>query len=329
MRKTDETREEKTQRAREILRKLKRHRPDARIELNFSTPLELLVATVLAAQCTDQRVNEVTRSLFMRYRSAQDYAQADPHTLEREIEATGFFRQKAKALIGIGRELGTKHGGKVPQTMEELVALPGVGRKTANVVLGSALGIAAGIVVDTHVQRVAAMRRIVRSCAVLMWRLFTKGPSRALLLWKAYRCLRRAASSRETLAAYRLLEFSGGEHGVASIPDVCRVGRAVHVASRLLPARAACLAKSMACCMMLRERGVPCRVRIGVKPEGEALTAHAWVEYLLGQYDTREIVRCLWRGEEGFVALDADRQGSRRALGCVQGSFAGRVTPDG
>jgi len=150
-----ETHEERAQRARAILRKLKRHRPDARIELNFSTPLELLVATVLSAQCTDQRVNEVTRSLFMRYRSAQDYAQADPHTLEREIEATGFFRQKAKALIGIGRELGTKHGGKVPQTLEELVALPGVGRKTANVVLGSALGVAAGIVVDTHVQRVA------------------------------------------------------------------------------------------------------------------------------------------------------------------------------
>ena len=150
-----ETQEEKAQRARAILRKLKRHRPDAHIELRFSNPLELLVATVLAAQATDQRVNEVTASLFERYRTAQDYATADEATLEQEIKSTGFFRQKAKSVIAIGQELVARHGGKVPQTMAEMVALPGVGRKTANVVLGNAMGVCSGIVVDTHVQRVS------------------------------------------------------------------------------------------------------------------------------------------------------------------------------
>jgi len=150
-----EAREERAQRARVVLRKLKGERPDARIELEFGNPLELLMATVLAAQCTDQRVNEVTRTLFKRYPTARDYANAHREKLEQEIRPTGFFRQKAKALIAIGKELAEKHGGKVPQTMEELTALPGVARKTANVVLGSAMGIPAGIVVDTHVQRVS------------------------------------------------------------------------------------------------------------------------------------------------------------------------------
>ncbi len=147
--------EERGQRARAILRRLKQTRPDARHELRFSNPLELLVATVLAAQATDQRVNEVTQALFRDYPTAQDYANADQAKLEQEIMPTGFFRQKAKSLIAIGKELVARHGGKVPQTVTELVALPGVGRKTANVVLGSAMGISSGIVVDTHVQRVS------------------------------------------------------------------------------------------------------------------------------------------------------------------------------
>ncbi|UCH34581.1 MAG: endonuclease III [Armatimonadota bacterium] len=150
-----ETQEERAQRARAILRELKRARPDARIELEFSNPLELLVATVLAAQCTDKKVNEVTRTLFKRYPTAAHYAKADPGKLEQEIRATGFYHQKAKSLVEIGKELAEKHGGDVPRSMSDLVVLPGVARKTANVVLGSAMGIAAGIVVDTHVQRLA------------------------------------------------------------------------------------------------------------------------------------------------------------------------------
>jgi endonuclease-3 len=150
-----ETKDGKAQRAREILRRLKGQRPNARIELEFSNPLELLVATVLAAQATDKRVNEVTRTLFRRYRRAWDYANADLAKLEQEIKATGFYHQKAKALSGIGRALVERHDGEVPRTMEELIALPGVARKTANMVLGNAMGIAAGIVIDRHGQRVA------------------------------------------------------------------------------------------------------------------------------------------------------------------------------
>jgi endonuclease-3 len=147
--------EERAQRARAILRKLQCARPNARLELEFSNPLELLIATVLAAQATDKRVNEVTRTLFRRYRSAQDYANADLKRLEEDIKATGFYHQKAKALVGIGKALVRDFGGEVPRTMAELITLPGVARKTANVVLGSAMGIAAGIVVDRHVQRVS------------------------------------------------------------------------------------------------------------------------------------------------------------------------------
>ena len=150
-----ESHEERSQRARAILRKLERYRPEARLELQFSNPLELLVATVLAAQATDRRVNEVTRTLFQRYRTAQDYAGADRAKLEQEIKPTGFYHQKTKALIGIGQALLERHAGEVPRTMEGLVALPGVARKTANVVLGNAMGVASGIVVDRHVERVA------------------------------------------------------------------------------------------------------------------------------------------------------------------------------
>ena len=140
-------------RAVEIIERLRRDIPDAATALGFSSPLELLVATILSAQCTDARVNIVTRDLFKRYKSAADYAAAEPSRFEGEIRSTGFFRSKTKSILGMARALVERHGAEVPRTMEELTKLPGVGRKTANVVLGNAFGIP-GIAVDTHVTRV-------------------------------------------------------------------------------------------------------------------------------------------------------------------------------
>lgn len=152
-----------TKRQREILfSNLDRAFPDPRTELDWSSPLELLVATILSAQSTDVRVNRVTAELFRRYRTAADYAGADPKRLEGEILETGFFRQKAKALIGMGRVLVERFGGAVPRTLEELIELPGVGRKTANVILGNCFGRPA-IVVDTHVTRVAGRLGLTKS----------------------------------------------------------------------------------------------------------------------------------------------------------------------
>jgi endonuclease-3 len=144
----------KKARARKILARLAKAYPDARTELRFETPLELLVATILSAQCTDDRVNAVTAELFPRYRRAADWAAIPLSTLEGLIHSTGFFRAKARSLSGMARALVERHGGEVPRTLEELVALPGVGRKTANVVLGNAFGIPA-LAVDTHVFRVS------------------------------------------------------------------------------------------------------------------------------------------------------------------------------
>jgi endonuclease-3 len=127
--------------------------PDARCELNFSTPLELLVATILSAQCTDARVNQVTAHLFTKYRSAKAYAEADPKTFEQQIRPTGFFRSKARHIIACCQKLVRDFGGQVPRSMEELLTLPGVGRKTANIILFNAYGIP-GFAVDTHVARV-------------------------------------------------------------------------------------------------------------------------------------------------------------------------------
>ena len=142
---------------RRVLTLLEREYPEARCSLDYESPLELLVATILSAQCTDARVNEVTKSLFRRYRRARDYAAADLATLENEIRSTGFFRNKAKAIVGMAQALVDRHGGKVPASMEALTQLPGVGRKTANVVLGNAFGIDEGIVVDTHVARITRL----------------------------------------------------------------------------------------------------------------------------------------------------------------------------
>ena len=136
--------------------------PGAKCELNFRTPLELLVATILSAQCTDKRVNLVTPALFAKYRQAQDYAGAPQPTLERMIRSTGFFRNKAKSIRAAAAAIVAKHGGQVPDTMAELHELPGVGRKTANVVLGNAFKKDEGIVVDTHVMRLCHRLRLTR-----------------------------------------------------------------------------------------------------------------------------------------------------------------------
>ena len=138
-----------------IIDALKKTYPDAKCSLNHRSPLQLIVATILSAQSTDQRVNIVTRDLFKKYKSAKDYADAPPEQLEADIRSTGFYRSKAKSLRGMAQALIDRHGGKVPQTMEELVELPGVGRKTANVVLGNAFEKNVGVVVDTHVTRLA------------------------------------------------------------------------------------------------------------------------------------------------------------------------------
>jgi endonuclease-3 len=139
----------------EVVARLKSEYPDARTELDWTNPLELLVATMLSAQTTDVQVNKVTQGLFAKYRTAEDYASADPDELEEDIRPTGFYRNKARSLRAMAGALVEEHGGEVPRTMRELVALPGVGRKTANVVLGNAFGVDEGIVVDTHVRRVS------------------------------------------------------------------------------------------------------------------------------------------------------------------------------
>ena len=139
----------------EVFERLKRAHPDAHIELDYETPLQLLMATILSAQCTDKRVNMVTPLLFKTYPTAQSLADAQPERLEELIKSTGFFRNKTKSLIGLGKALVERHNGEVPDSMEALVKLPGVGRKTANVVLGNAFNKNEGVVVDTHVGRLS------------------------------------------------------------------------------------------------------------------------------------------------------------------------------
>lgn len=144
-----------TQRAAEIAKRLAKVFPDARTALDFRNPLELLVATILSAQCTDARVNLVTADLFKKYKKATDYASADGAAFEQEIRSTGFYHNKTRSIIGMAQRLVEHFGGRVPDTMADLLTLPGVARKTANVVLGSAFGKNEGVAVDTHVIRVA------------------------------------------------------------------------------------------------------------------------------------------------------------------------------
>jgi len=139
----------------EIYRLLKKHYPGARIALHYKSPWELLVATVLSAQCTDKRVNIVTEKIFAKYRSMKDYAAADINEFENDIRSTGFFRNKAKNILNSAKIILKKHKGKVPRTMEELTGLPGIGRKTANIIASEAFGRIFGIAVDTHVGRLS------------------------------------------------------------------------------------------------------------------------------------------------------------------------------
>ena len=146
--------EQNKKKVKEIIKVLSKEIPDSMIALKFSDPFELLIATILSAQCTDVKVNQVTADLFKKYRSAKDYADANMAELEEDIRPTGFYRNKAKSIQKCCQQLLARFGGKVPKSLEEMVTLPGVGRKTANVILGNAFGIP-GIVVDTHVQRVS------------------------------------------------------------------------------------------------------------------------------------------------------------------------------
>jgi endonuclease III len=143
------------QRVRQIIRLLKRAYPDAKCSLNHSNAFELLIATILSAQCTDARVNVVTQDLFRKYRKPEDYLKVSEKELQSDIRTTGFFRNKTKSIQGTAKALMEHYGNNVPQTMDELLELPGVARKTANVVMGNAFGIAAGVVVDTHVTRLS------------------------------------------------------------------------------------------------------------------------------------------------------------------------------
>jgi endonuclease-3 len=147
--------EELKKRTRDIIRRLKRAYPGAKCSLNHSNPFELLIATILSAQCTDERVNIVTADLFRKYTRPEDYLQVAPRELEKDIQSTGFFRNKTKSIQGTAKVLTEQYQGEVPQTMDELLELPGVARKTANVVLGNAFDIHAGVVVDTHVTRLS------------------------------------------------------------------------------------------------------------------------------------------------------------------------------
>jgi endonuclease III len=150
-----ESLEELKARTRDIIRRLKRAYPGAKCSLNHSNPFELLIATILSAQCTDERVNIVTADLFRKYTKPEDYLKVSPRELEKDIQSTGFFRNKTKSIQGTSKVLTEEYGGQVPHTMDELLELPGVARKTANVVLGNAFGIKAGVVVDTHVTRLS------------------------------------------------------------------------------------------------------------------------------------------------------------------------------
>src|SRR5712691_2815319 len=147
--------EDRKARLRKITRQLKAAYPDAKCTLNHANAFELLIATILSAQCTDERVNIVTADLFRKYRKPEDYLQVSPSELQNDIRTTGFFRNKAKSIQGTAKMLTEQYGGRVPNTIGELLELPGVARKTANVVLGNAFGVSSGIVVDTHVTRLA------------------------------------------------------------------------------------------------------------------------------------------------------------------------------
>lgn len=151
---------EEKQRTKKIISLLRKVYPDVKCSLNFSSPLELLIATILSAQCTDERVNIVTANLFRKYRKAEDYLKVPVTELEQDIRSTGFYRNKAKSIQGAAKLIVEKFAGRVPETFDELLTLPGVARKTANVVMGNAFGVASGVVVDTHVSRLTQLLKL-------------------------------------------------------------------------------------------------------------------------------------------------------------------------
>jgi endonuclease-3 len=161
-RRRTETPADRKARARKIVARLEQAYPDATCALHHTNALELLVATILSAQCTDARVNMVTPHLFAQYTSAHDYAAADPKLFEQEIQSTGFFRNKTRSIIGMAQAVVERHHGRIPDTMEELTQLPGVGRKTANVILGTWFEKNEGVVVDTHVHRISRLLKLTR-----------------------------------------------------------------------------------------------------------------------------------------------------------------------
>lgn len=155
-----ESLKDKQERAEKIVARLRKRYPDARCSLDFGSVHELMVATILSAQCTDERVNMTTPALFKKYPSVKAFAEADLEELQEIIKSTGFFRSKAKSIKNSARALMEQHGGKVPKTLDELVKLPGVGRKTGSVILGAGYGLAEGIVVDTHVKRISNLLKL-------------------------------------------------------------------------------------------------------------------------------------------------------------------------
>jgi len=188
-----------------ILKTLKKTYPNAHCELNYRTPLDLLIATILSAQCTDKRVNLVTQDLFKKFNKASDYAQAPIRELETAVRSTGFYRNKARNIQGAARMITERFGGRVPETMEDLVRLPGVGRKTANVVLGNGFGRSEGVVVDTHVSRITRLLGLTRH----------KDPE------KIERDLMKLIPKKDWTLISHLLIWHGRRCCVARRPDCC------------------------------------------------------------------------------------------------------------
>ena len=220
--------EQKKSRAKEILVRLSATYPDARCELAFSTPLQLLIATILSAQCTDKRVNIVTRELFRIYKSAADFSHAPIAELEEAVKTTGFFRNKAKNIKACCTVLVDRHGGDVPRSMEELIQLDGVGRKTANVVLGNAFGINVGVVVDTHVTRLSNRLGLTRQSDAekIERELMTLVPQESWALfshWLIWHGRRRCDARRPDCAGCELLSVCP-QSGVKTI-SIKKAGR--------------------------------------------------------------------------------------------------------
>jgi endonuclease-3 len=212
----------RTSRAREIIRRLKREYPEARCWLDFRNPFELFVATVLSAQCTDERVNAVTRDLFRKYRTPADYAQAPPGELERDIRPTGFFNNKARSLRRAAAVLQKEFGGKLPEAEEDLLTLPGVGRKTANVIRGNAFGRIAGMVVDTHVGRLSRRLGLTKETdpvkVEMAMNALVPGKERAALAHRLIQHGRRVCTSRRAFCDRCVLADLCPKIGVSIVP---------------------------------------------------------------------------------------------------------------